>query len=190
MKDFKQIIPANGFVQMGIVGKNIYVEFASAKFKIKADNESDDQIETSLKDGDELRLETSFSDWYLFNESDADIVVSLKVGDGRVSSNTIHGIVSSKPLQADVQTLSQVITTGAGNVDLIVGADSTRQGLRIYNNGLDTIYLGDVNVNDLTGFPLDPFETWFENEAAAASWYLYANEVGAKINVQTLRVTE
>lgn len=148
-------------------------------------------------------VDLGFADGSLVNVSgevtvtnNAGARVPVDIGGGNVNVNAVNvGInndnASAVPVKS--QTLASVVDFASVTLNNLnptaLIADPTLYRLRI-RNASATAHIG-IGGAGLTmanaAIVLLPGETWVEEDAAGASWYVVTNEVGATINMQGLK---
>lgn len=70
----------------------------------------------------------------------------------------------------------------------LVAADANRKGVRFYNAGTATVYIGSSAVTTANGaIRLDPGAVWVETDAAPAAWYGISGTAAQSVRVQTVQ---
>lgn len=112
--------------------------------------------------------------------------VKMAVTDGTGGYDRLTvDIASNSSAPGNVTESAPVAVATAAT--LIVALDVSRKGLRIYNAGTDTVYLGGAGITTANAcVRIAPGQTILENEAPAAAWYGLAASATQEVRVQVL----
>lgn len=108
--------------------------------------------------------------------------VDVSFVPGSQYSVIIDGTATVDILQGDTIATPAAVSVGVAATALCA-ASATRKGVRFYNGGTVTVYLGGAGVTTAVGMPLPAGSTWFESEAAGAAWYAISGTAAQAVRV-------
>lgn len=123
----------------------------------------------------------------LFDGSGTALTSTLIGSDQALDVNVVtDGLSTDDTANTDCSFSATSVDNTAGGTDLVATDLAGRKYLKLYNNGNQTVYIGESGVTDATGFPLDPCS--YLDLRAGASCDLYA--IGATAAAQDIRIME
>jgi len=123
---------------------------------------------------------------HTFDGSGTAITSTLVGADQGLDVNVINAVEIDDTANTACAFSATSVDDTAGGTDL-VGTDlANRKYLKLYNNGNQTVYIGESGVTAATGFPLDPCS--YLDMRAGANCNLHA--IGATAAAQDIRIME
>lgn len=144
---------------------------------------------TGVEGGFWAEPENGFDRWEVTSATAQTVTVATTNGRGGYDrvAQTISVTGAIKLQQSTAITDLAPVTVGTAAVQL-VAADSTRTGVRIFNNGSAEIYIGGAGITTANGaVKVPPTGIWNEDNVAGAALYAISSAAGQNVRVQELR---
>lgn len=172
-------LSAGSHVKLPIVGNFLMCDLATLPIKVQFDDEQ----ETALEQGFELKPDTGFRSITVFNPNDSEVAVELSIGYGAVTDKrvSIAGFVETGERAATVLTSHPTVTIPAGQVAQVLAANSGRRSLLLRNlSTTGRVWVKDGATTTAQGVPLEGLDAY---SAALTSPVFVYNQSGAPVEI-------